>query len=116
MILKIIFLVTFLSTLSLLFLSCSSETDYDSMFHDPEAHDRIMNQMMDNEDWRHDYIDRMMKKNDTRQYMMKQMFDNVQSDSSMIKEMYDMMAQYPNMTNHMQNYMRSGDMMGRDRK
>lgn len=47
--------------------------------------------------------------------MMKQMFDYVQSDSSMMKEMYDMMAQYPNMTNHMQIYMQSGDMMGRDR-
>jgi hypothetical protein len=109
---NIIFLIPVLLFISLFFSSCTGETDYDSMFHNPEAHDKIMTQMMDNEDWRHDYIDKMMERDDTRQYMMEQMFDHVQSDSSMMKEMYDMMAQYPTMMKHMQNYMQSGNMMG----
>ena len=110
--LKIIFFVPLLLFISFFLLSCTSETDYDSMFHDPEAHDKIMTQMMDNADWRHDYIEKMMERDDTRQNMMKQMIDYIQSDSVMMKEMFDMMAQYPNMMNHMQNYMKTGDMMG----
>ncbi len=70
--LKIIFLVPFLLFISFLLSSCGSETDYESIFDDPETQDKIMAQMMDNKGWKHDYIDRMMGKKDTRQYLMKQ--------------------------------------------